>query len=95
MKFLLILLHIYFVSFLDKPEKTAPQLSPRAIEQRQKWNIPTDQMDYPVSPMYMDSLRRMGAKIMHKSRWMNGVTCEIKTNWSPRYVPSVSSPASR
>jgi hypothetical protein len=78
MKFLLILLHIYFVSFLDKPEKTAPQLSPRAIEQRQKWNIPTDQMDYPVSPMYMDSLRRMGAKIMHKSRWMNGVTCELK-----------------
>ena len=53
MKLLLILLHIYFVSFLDKPEKTAPQLSPRAIEQRQKWNIPTDQMDYPVSPMYM------------------------------------------
>ncbi|MBQ1874225.1 MAG: S8 family serine peptidase [Paludibacteraceae bacterium] len=76
MNFLLILF-IYFVSFLDKPEKTAPQLSPRAIEQRQKWNIPTDQMDYPVSPMYMDSLRRMGVKIYHKSRWFNGVTCEM------------------
>jgi subtilisin family serine protease len=84
MKFLLILLHIYFVSFLDKPEKTAPQLSPRAIEQRQKWNIPTDQMDYPVSPMYMDSLHRMGAKIMHKSRWMNGVTCEMKDELVPK-----------
>lgn len=76
MNFLLILF-IYFVSFLDKPEKTAPQLSPRAIEQRQKWNIPTDQMDYPVSSMYMDSLRRMGVKIYHKSRWFNGVTCEM------------------
>ena len=74
----LLILYVYFVSFLDKPEKTAPQLSPRAIEQRQKWNIPTDQMDYPVSPMYMDSLRRMGVKIYHKSRWFNGVTCEMK-----------------
>jgi len=74
---LFILLYVYFVSFTDKPEKTAPQLSPRAIEQRQKWNIPTDQMDYPVSGLYMDSLRRMGVHIYHKSRWFNGVTCEM------------------
>lgn len=74
---LLILLHIYFVSFLDKPEKTAPQLSPRAIEQRAKWGIPTDQMDYPVSPMYMSEMKKAGAKIYHKSRWFNGVTCEM------------------
>ena len=78
MQTLLILLFAYFVSFLDKPEKTAPQLSPRAVEQRDKWHIPTDQMDYPVSTLYMDSLRRMGVKIYHKSRWFNGVTCEMK-----------------
>ena len=77
MVYLFILLYAYFVSFLDKPEKTAPQLSPRAVEQRAKWNIPTDQMDYPVSPMYMDSLRRLGVKIYHKSRWFNSVTCEM------------------
>lgn len=76
MHFLLILF-VYFVSFLDKPEKTAPQLSERAWAQREKWNIETDQMDYPVSPMYMDSLRHMGIKIFHKSRWFNGVTCEM------------------
>ena len=73
----LLILFVYFVSFLDKPEKTAPQLSPRAVEQRQKWNIPTDQMDYPVSPMYMRELTKMGVKIYHKSRWFNGVTCEM------------------
>lgn len=77
MVYLFILLYAYFVSFLDKPEKTAPQLSPRAVEQRARWNIPTDGMDYPVSPMYMDSLRRMGVRIYHKSRWFNGVTCEM------------------
>ena len=74
---LFILLHIYFVSFLDKPEKTAPQLSPRAVEQRAKWGIATDGMDYPVSPMYMNQVEKAGAKILHKSRWFNGVTCQM------------------
>ena len=74
---LLILLHAFFVSFLDKPEKTVPQLSPRAIEQRAKWGIGTDETDYPVSALYTDSLRRLGATIYHRSRWFNGVTCEM------------------
>ena len=68
---------MYFVSFTDKPEKSAPQLSPRAIEQRQKWNIPTDELDYPVSTMYLASLREAGAKICHTSRWFNGATVEM------------------
>ena len=76
--FALVLLFTYFVSFTDKPEKTAPQLSPRAVEQRAKWHIPTDQMDYPVSRMYLDSLRHMGVKkIYHWSRWFNGATVEM------------------
>gem|GEM_PF-5006094 len=37
--YLLVILYIYFVSFLDKPEKSAPALSPRAIEQRAKWQL--------------------------------------------------------
>ena len=74
---LFIILSVYFVSFIDKPEKTAPQLSERAWQQRAKWDIPSDQMDYPVSPHYMSELTKMGAKIYHKSRWFNGVTCEM------------------
>lgn len=74
---LLILLHVYFVSFTDKPEKTAPQLSPRAVEQRAKWNIPTDAMDYPVSPMYLKNVRDAGGRVMHWSRWFNGATVEM------------------
>ena len=73
----LILLFTFFVSFLDKPEKTAPQLSERAKEQRAQWNIPTDQMDYPVSPMYLGELKKMGVKIHHVSRWFNGATVEM------------------
>ena len=74
---LLILLHIYFVSFLDKPEKAVPALSPRAVEQRAKWSIPTDELDYPVSALYLDSLRSMGATVCHTSRWFNGATCSM------------------
>lgn len=74
---LLILLNVFFVSFTDKPEKSAPALSERAIEQRQKWHIPTDELDYPVSKMYLDSLRKFGAKLHHCSRWMNGATCTM------------------
>ena len=77
MFFLLILLNAYFVSFTDKPTKTAPQLSPRAVEQRAKWHITTDEMDYPVCNLYIDSLQRIGATIYHKSRWFNGVTVEM------------------
>lgn len=73
----LILLHIFFVSFTDKPEKSAPALSPRAVEQRALWHIPTDGMDYPVSPMYQNQLRTMGVKIHYVSRWFNGATCEM------------------
>ncbi len=74
---LFIFLHVYFVSFLDKPEKTVPALSPRAIEQRNQWNIPIDNMDYPVSPLYLGKLRKMGIHVYHVSRWMNGATCEM------------------
>ena len=74
---LLILLNVFFVSFTDKPEKSAAALSPRAVEQRAKWDIPTDAMDYPVAHLYVDSLRRMGAKVFHTSRWFNGATVEM------------------
>jgi hypothetical protein len=71
-KFLLIILNVFFVFFTDKPEKTTPQLSERAKEQRAKWNIPTDEMDYPVSPMYLQQVTEAGGKIFHCSRWFNG-----------------------
>ena len=76
----LISLFVYFVSFTDKPVNTTPALSPRAIEQRAKWNIPTDELDYPVSALYLDSLRHMGVTVHHTSRWFNGATCEMSSS---------------
>lgn len=77
MNFLLILLNAFFVTFTDKPEMVSPALSDRALEQREKWNIEIDSLDYPVSAAYIDSLHRAGATIYHTSRWMNGATVEL------------------
>ena len=74
---LMILLLTFFVSFLDKPEKSVPALSERAKEQRAKRNIPTDNMDYPVSSLYLGQLQKLGVKIYHVSRWFNGATVEM------------------
>jgi len=76
-KFLMILLNIFFVMFTGKPMTGEPSLSERAQEQRDKWNIPTDELDYPVDSAYLDSLRTFGATIHHTSRWFNGATVEM------------------
>ena len=77
MKLLLILLNIFFVFFTDKPLTGQPALSERAQAQRTKWNIPVEELDYPVNPIYLDSLRQMGITIYHTSRWFNGATVEM------------------
>lgn len=76
MNTLLILLSSFcwWVQFPDKQGSTEICLSERALEQRQKWNIPIDSLDYEVSPLYLDSLRAAGLTVMHTSRWMNGAT---------------------
>jgi len=73
----IILLTSFFVSFTDKAINTPPALSDRALEQRAKWNIALDELDYPVNAAYLDSLREYGASIYHTSRWMNGATVEM------------------
>lgn len=77
---LLALLHIFFVSFTDKPLAEQPALSPRAIEQRAKWKIDINHLDYPVYAPYLDSLRHAGVEVCHTSRWMNGATCRMSTD---------------
>lgn len=77
---LLALLHIFFVSFTDKPLADQPALSPRALEQRAKWKIDINHLDYPVHTPYIDSLRHAGVEVCHTSRWFNGATCQMSTD---------------
>ena len=72
------LLSIFFVTFTDKQGSAPIAFSDRAVEQRTKWDIPTDSLDYAVSTTYTDSVRALGGKIMHVSRWMNGATIDCE-----------------
>ena len=72
------LLFIYFVQFTDKQGSEPITFSERAIEQRERWNIKTDSLDYAVSPIYLDSIQHLGATILHTSRWMNGATIRLE-----------------
>lgn len=52
-------------------------LSQRALERRQKQNIPVTESDLPVSPDYIDSLRNSGSVVIKNvSKWLNQVLIE-------------------
>ena len=70
------LLTIFFLQFANKAGSDVVCLSPTAIEMRQERGIPIDSLDYAVSPIYLDSIVALGAKVQHTSRWMNGATIE-------------------
>lgn len=76
---------IYWVSFKDKKNSPYsifhPQeyLSARAIERRERFNIPIDLTDIPVNPNYLEPILVKGFKIHATSRWLNGVAIITET----------------
>jgi serine protease AprX len=74
--------NVYWVQ-LNSKDKTPysinePQLflSQRAIERRKRMNIVIDSTDFPVNPVFIDSLSKIGFIKKHTSRWMNGIIAE-------------------
>ena len=69
----------YFISFTDKENtgysiNTPEQyLSVRTIFKRQKYGIPIDSTDLPITVEYINELTTQGFVIENKSRWFNGV----------------------
>ncbi|MBV5349276.1 S8 family serine peptidase, partial [bacterium] len=49
-------------------------LSQRSIDRRKRQHILIDETDLPVSPVYLDSLKKRGLEIVHTSKWLNGAT---------------------
>jgi hypothetical protein len=74
----------YFVLFKDKTNSpysiNRPKefLSDRSIERRKKQNIAIIERDLPPNPSYLTEIAKTGAKILYKSRWINGAL--IQTN---------------
>ena len=70
------LLTIFFLQFANKAGSDSVCLSPTAQAMRAERGIEIDSLDYAVSPVYLDSVNHLGAKVLHTSRWMNGATVE-------------------
>lgn len=72
----------YFIKFTDKNNSpyslSQPQayLSDRSIDRRNRQNISIKTNDLPVNPLYVDSLIKLGANVILKSKWLNGVAIE-------------------
>ena len=77
MTFLSVILAFFFVSFTDKGNNPQVALSSEALALRTQRGIAIDSLDYGVCPMYVDSLRKVGATVYHTSRWLNGATVEL------------------
>lgn len=49
-------------------------LSQRSVDRRKRQHISINETDLPVSPVYLDSLKKRGLEIVHTSKWLNGTT---------------------
>ncbi len=69
----------YIISFIDKDTTTfkisEPEkfLSERAINRRQKYNIPVTEQDLPINKDYINKIKDLGFEIHGKSKWMNHI----------------------
>jgi subtilisin family serine protease len=68
----------YFVLFKDKANSpysiSRPKefLSDRSIKRRSNQKIAITERDLPPNPSYLSEIAKAGAKILYKSRWING-----------------------
>lgn len=59
---------------IDKPQEF---LSERALERRNRQQLPVDETDLPVSQVYVDALKGLGTKLVTSSKWNNTVVLEV------------------
>lgn len=65
-------------------------LSQRSIDRRHRQQIAVDATDLPVSPVYLDSLKKLGLEIVHSSKWLNGTTVRTDDSTLIKKVAALS-----
>jgi hypothetical protein len=76
----------YWIGFTDKNNTNfslstpGNYLSERAIQRRVKQNIAIDSLDLPVNSDYILDVIKIGAKHLHSSKWLNGITVKAETD---------------
>lgn len=72
----------YFVKFTDKDnspyslDNPEEYLSQRAIERRERYDIPIDMYDIPVNPQYIEAVQDIGVEVSNPTKWLNGIVVE-------------------
>ena len=72
----------FFIQLRDKNNnpyslsRPSEFLSQRAIQRRISQSIPLGTDDIPVTPMYVDSLKKLGFVILNTSKWFNAVVAQ-------------------
>lgn len=87
----------YFVLFKDKANSpfsvSRPKefLSDRSIKRRENQKIAISERDLPPNPNYLTEIAKTGAKVLYKSRWINGalVQTDVATLTKIRNLPFV------
>ena len=64
---------------VDKPQEF---LSERALERRNRQQLPVDETDLPVSQVYVKELLGTGARLVTSSKWNNTVVLEVSDTLS-------------
>ena len=55
---------------IDNPEE---YLSQRALDRRERYEIPIDEYDFPVNPQYIQAVADIGVEILNPTKWLNAV----------------------
>jgi hypothetical protein len=69
----------YFIEFTDKNsnpwslDRPWEFLSNRALERRQNQGIGLEMNDLPITPSYVVQVAALGAQVLNRSKWMNGI----------------------
>jgi len=71
---------------VDRPEEF---LTPRAIERRQRYNIPITAEDLPIPSAYIRAIQDQGATTLIRSRWLNTVIIELPAQASPEMIKAM------
>ncbi|HSO89278.1 MAG TPA: S8 family serine peptidase [Draconibacterium sp.] len=86
----------FWVGFSDKNNTqyslSTPEdyLSDRAIQRREKQNIAIDSLDLPVNQDYINEVLNVGAKYIHSSKWLNGITVRAEIDSFSTKVSNLS-----
>lgn len=76
----------YWIAFSDKNQtqyslsSPGDYLSERAIQRRIRQNIAIDSLDLPVNQNYAEDVINLGARLIHSSKWLNGITVKAETD---------------